>query len=582
MMTTNANSPSRSHSNNPTPTRKRKHGNGSETAAETKRQHIGGIDHTRTCAVDVLLHITTFMGDKNARSFAHTSKSNLSALRRYQYERPLDVVKLLIKYRRLIESSSNNTGRSLFHPRCAFGQWNSIAIDCSLVQSLHPRRSKRSNKPLVNFIDDYIQSREMMKLNSTSQSLRLKSVVSHSSLPTFKWLMKLFRIRPYELIWHYSFDGDSASDRDLLRLRDIIPHWNEIQVLNTSGATIKNPAESISPFPSSLTHLRILYLSDDMARIILPSNLKKFEFACDREQSCDKWPQMPSTLETLILNGYAQSLKNYDLPSSLTHLQIDCHTRQLDKSVFSLKECQLPSTLKFLKLADQWNLPVEELGELPNSLETLEFGEKFDQPVDRLKLPPSLKSLIFGLKFNHSIDSLILPQSLTHLSFVLLFNQPIRGDIFPPQLKSLTLSPIFNQPIDEWKLPHSLTHIKFGYEFDQPIHDLPINFWPTSLVSFDWYQFPIKWVQSTSTSTRVTPLISNSSFIRNDMSIIDGSHIDDSSHIHDDSSHIHIPPQTLKPIFDRTSRRQELCTYGRRGLIEMLKLIRQAKLNELE
>ena len=496
------------------------------------------------------------------RSFAHTSKSNLSALRRYQYERPLDVIELLIVYIRSIEYNNNDT-RSLFHPRCAFGQWNSIVIDCLLLQCLlDPWRSKRSNKPLVNFIDDYIQSREMMKLNSTSQSLRLKGPVSHSSLVTFKWLMKLFRIRPYELIWDYGWGPrGAASDRDLLVLRDTIPHWNEIQVLDTSIAMItSNPAELISPFPSSLTDLRLTYGLKDMSRVILPSSLKTFEFVCQREQSCDKWPQMPSTLETLILNGCAQSLKGYDLPSSLTHLQ--CITPAM-----ILGECSLPSTLKVLRLVGHYNQPIQKLAELPNSLETLEFGGYYNHPVDQLRLSSSLQSLTFGRQFNHSIDRLILPQSLTQLCLGYDFNQPIRGDIFPPQLKSLTLGYRFNQPIRDWELPNSLTHIEFGHDFAEHISDLPADFWPTSLTRLIWHQFPLKWIPSTSMSN--TPSLSD---VSSSSSTMNGSHIYDSSHI---------ATRVLKPIFDRTShRRQRLSADGRNEVIEMLNNICQAELNE--
>ena len=553
--------------------------------SEGRNEHVDDIDYTRTCAVDILLYMTTFIKDKDARSFAHTSKSNLSALRRYECKGSIDIVRHLLKYSQSLDENGDDNDRSIFHPQFAFGQWNSIEIDGHCFKWLDEWLHQRSNKSTqMKLMGDYIQSREMIKSSSTSQSLSWFGPIPKSSLDTFKWLIQLLPLRPYELRCRCALWKDSASDEEVLVLRDMIPHWDEIQIFDMlEQVQIDDFIKSIYPLPSSLTELELgaTPSKDDWSQIVLPSSLKKFTYFND-DQPTAKWPQMPTTLELLRLNGLGLSMKNYRLPSSLTELVVNFTPSRInDVFVLSLKGCQLPSTLKVLKFDGRYNLPVDALDELPISIETLELDSEFDQPVDQLRLPPLLQSLTFGASFDHSIDQLILPQSLTHLDLGHSFNHPIRGDIFPPHLKSLKFGEAFNQTIFDWNLPNSLTHIEFGYEFVGHISGLPTDFWPTSLTRLIWYQYPIKWIPLTShlnyrpRAALYTPSTSDCSLSssENDLDI---STIDESE-IHDPS---HITTRLLKPVLDdRSGFRGYLRADGRKEVVEMLETIRQAESN---
>ena len=540
-----------------------------------KRKHIDQIDYTRTCAVDVLLHMTTFIDGRDVRPFAQTSKSNLSAMRRYVYKGTLWIVGHLLKCSRLLDEhvDDDSSSRSIFHPQFAFGQWSEIRINCDQLNLFHSWQSKRSNKSSVKLLGDYIQSHEMIKLNSPSLSLRISDHIEESTLITPQWLIKLFPLHLYKLSIDHQCNSASLSLKIFELLHDIVPRWNDIRVLFMWRVNYIN--DFIQPnchFPLSLAELRLDSEKDDLSQVVLPASLKKFDFYCNQYCSTDKWPQIPTTLETLILRGFSQSLDNYCLPSSLTELQMTYHR------VRGLEKCQVPSTLKLLKMAPVWKLQVSVLDGLPNSLETLQFGTYFNQQVDQLKLSPLLRSLIFGWCFNRSIDSLVLPQSLTQLCLGYEFNQPIRGDIFPPQLKSLILGDNFNRPIHEWKLPNSLTQLKFGSSFCQPICDLPLDYWPSALTELSWHQYPMKWIPSTLNAPYDTPFTSD----------LTGTHrvnTRDESLVHHDSSNAQVNANgngMLKPIFDRTAERQRMRAYDRNDVIQILTNIRQAELNDLE
>ena len=135
----------------------------------------------------------------------------------------------------------------------------------------------------------------------------------------------------------------------------------------------------------------------------------------------------------------------------------------------------------------------------PRLLESLTFGDKFNQPIDRICLPDNLKCLTFGDEFNQSINGVELPIGLRELTFgrdfnkstknvkwSLLekltfgdkFNQPIIGQSFPDNLKCLTFGDEFNQSIDGIVLPSGLKELTFGRDFDYSIEK--VN-WPWNL-----------------------------------------------------------------------------------------------------
>ncbi|CAM9343328.1 unnamed protein product, partial [Laminaria digitata] len=105
----------------------------------------------------------------------------------------------------------------------------------------------------------------------------------------------------------------------------------------------------------------------------------------------------------------------------------------------------------------------------PASLETLAFGECFNQPLVGVTWPASLRTLNFG----------ICPFGLTN-------SYPFAGDTWPPHVHETT--EIFHepdgvvgwpaQPIAEVVWPAFLEQLSFGSTCDQPIDGTA---WPASL-----------------------------------------------------------------------------------------------------
>ena len=54
------------------------------------------------------------------------------------------------------------------------------------------------------------------------------------------------------------------------------------------------------------------------------------------------------------------------------------------------------------------------------ALQSLTFGDQFDQSMDNVALPSGLQSLTFGPTFNQSMDNVALPSGLQSLTLVLV------------------------------------------------------------------------------------------------------------------------------------------------------------------
>jgi len=192
------------------------------------------------------------------------------------------------------------------------------------------------------------------------------------------------------------------------------------------------------------------------------------------------------------------------LPRGTLQLKLNLPERSIVTSAM-LSRLSLMTHLDF---GDKFNQPVEDF-ELPASLTHLKFGTYFKRPVKELKLPTSLTHLEFsGKKFNQPIDGLKLPDSLTYLKLGWGFNQPIEGIelltsltylqiggdksienlTLPTSLTHLVISghEALNQSIEHLILPNSLTHLEFACRLNQSIEKLKL---PASLthLTFDAY-----------------------------------------------------------------------------------------------
>ena len=205
----------------------------------------------------------------------------------------------------------------------------------------------------------------------------------------------------------------------------------------------------------------------------------------------------------------------YKLPISLKTIEFSYFFNQpIGKNNISY----LPNGIKKIFFGFSFNQPV--LGLLPESVEYLEFGDKFQQILgtENLKLPKNLKKIKFihsdfnfelkylpddlekivldyyceynnplnylpkglkklkiidGYKFNHPLD--LLPNGLEHLELTVCKNYTHNLDNLPINLKKLKLYDNFCQPIDF--LPFNLQSLTieistyYAYSFD----NLPTN-----------------------------------------------------------------------------------------------------------
>ena len=85
---------------------------------------------------------------------------------------------------------------------------------------------------------------------------------------------------------------------------------------------------------------------------------------------------------------------------------------------------------------------------LPAGLQTLTFGYRFNQSLDKTVLPGSLQTLKFGWVFNQSLDKTALPACLQTLTFGYHFNQSLDKTALPACLQTLTFGGQFNQSLD--------------------------------------------------------------------------------------------------------------------------------------
>ena len=60
-------------------------------------------------------------------------------------------------------------------------------------------------------------------------------------------------------------------------------------------------------------------------------------------------------------------------------------------------------------------------------VQTLTFGDAFNQSLDGVTLPSGLQTLTFGMWFNKSLKQVMLPSGLQRLTFGAAFDQRLGG-----------------------------------------------------------------------------------------------------------------------------------------------------------
>ena len=74
----------------------------------------------------------------------------------------------------------------------------------------------------------------------------------------------------------------------------------------------------------------------------------------------------------------------------------------------------------------------------PAGLQSLSFGYRFNQSLDRVAWPAGLQRLTFGYEFNQSLDNVTWPASLQILTLGHCFEQSLDNVVWPEDLLSLS------------------------------------------------------------------------------------------------------------------------------------------------
>jgi len=122
-----------------------------------------------------------------------------------------------------------------------------------------------------------------------------------------------------------------------------------------------------------------------------------------------------------------------------------------------------PANVQSVTFGDDFNQSMEKVS-LPVGLRSLTFGDGFDQNMEKVSLPAGLQSLTFGECFNQNMEKVSLPAGLQSLTFGWCFNQNMEKVSLPAGLQSLTFGGGFNQSMDKVSLPAGLQSLTFGQE----------------------------------------------------------------------------------------------------------------------
>ncbi len=133
----------------------------------------------------------------------------------------------------------------------------------------------------------------------------------------------------------------------------------------------------------------------------------------------------------------------------------------------SLKGTMWPKTLQTLSFGDLFNQPLTR-NTLPANLHTLEFGISFNQSLAGVTLPTSLHTLVFGHSFTQSLSGITLPEDLHTLQFGAHFDVSFHGGIYPSKLHTLSFGCFFDPAAGTVPLAIHRT-LTFGVHFQKSL-----------------------------------------------------------------------------------------------------------------
>ncbi|CAK9096228.1 unnamed protein product [Durusdinium trenchii] len=194
----------------------------------------------------------------------------------------------------------------------------------------------------------------------------------------------------------------------------------------------------------------------------LPANVRQLVLGNEVTKELEESWTLPNNLEALKMGiAFGGGLpQNFQWPPRLLHLT-------LGMGHFDLHRAPLPETLQTLTLGARFDAPLRP-NALPGSLKSITFGADFDQPLDGVILPSGLETLTFGVSFNQSLVQVKLPIALRVLHFGDEYNQRLDDVMWPPCMEALSLGARFYWDLDG-VLPPSLRRLVVNEHYNEAV-----------------------------------------------------------------------------------------------------------------
>ena len=238
-----------------------------------------------------------------------------------------------------------------------------------------------------------------------------------------------------------------------------------------------------------------LVLSHNTSKLVLHESLERQGFRSEQEQVSATY--VPVNLlaalrfahgcnvedQEFSLNGITEvtEVGDHNMPALLRNLPTSLHTLTFAPGFNPglYHDVRLPPGLQSLNFGQCFNQSLDNVT-WPEGLQNLTFGRNFDQKLDNVTWPAGLQRLTFGRLFDQSLDNVTWPAGLQNLTFGLNFDQKLDNVTWPAGLQSLTFGWYFDQSLDSVTWPAGLQSLTFGANFNQNLNNVT---WPAGLQS---------------------------------------------------------------------------------------------------
>ncbi|EFA84253.1 hypothetical protein PPL_03330 [Heterostelium album PN500] len=236
------------------------------------------------------------------------------------------------------------------------------------------------------------------------------------------------------------YEKDSTSFK-LHSYRDQV--FKSFQLKEEKGQLTISERESLGE--RSITTKHIIINTDNINHTSeLPEDVDHWEFAKKFNSVLQRGQIREGVRRLTFGRNFNQTIESGVIPQSVEFIEFGYDFNR------ALDTVGLPHNLKTLVLGKSFNQLIKP-GSLPSSLESLTFGESFNQPLQQGVLPAGLKYLSLGFSFNRNVEQTLSlfsnspsPSSLETLKFGNHFNQPLADGVIPKSVKHLELGWNYN------------------------------------------------------------------------------------------------------------------------------------------